>query len=159
MRAALEETAAVEVVDADDVAQTPLEGEAVIPAEAADVGVDDVMGAKVDDELDVDADVEEELAVEDDAVVEAVDAAGVTPVAAVVDPDEIEDAGVVAVVAVDEDEMAEDVAACPAAVDAAADAGEHTVVVVPPAPGAPETVPALALLVWVPVAGPPEVLI
>ena len=60
------------MVDADDVAQTPLEGEAVIPAEAADVGVDDVMGVKVDDELDID--VEEELAVGDDAVVEGVDA-------------------------------------------------------------------------------------
>ena len=145
------------MVDADDVAQTPLEGEAVIPAEAADVGVDDVMGVKVDDELDID--VEEELAVGDDAVVEGVDAAGATPVAAVVDPDEIENAGVAAVVAVDEDEMADDVAACPAAVDAAADAGEHTVVVAPPAAGVPETVPALALVVCVPLAEPPEVLI
>jgi hypothetical protein len=39
-----------------------------------------------------------------------------------------------------------------------ADAGEHAEIVVPAA-GGPETVPALALVVCVPVAEPPEVLI
>ena len=86
MRAALEDVAAVEVVDAGDVAQTPLEGEAVIPAEAAGVGVDDVIGTKVDDELDDGEEVEDDVAavpetVEDDAelvlVVEVVDPATV----------------------------------------------------------------------------------
>ena len=121
MRAALDEDApTVEEADAGDVAQTPLEAEVVIAAEAAEVGVDEVIGAKVDDELDGDGEVEDDVvampvtvavgSVRDDAglvlVVEVVDPATVV---AAVDDD--------AVAVVDEEVVADDVVVVCAAAD------------------------------------------
>jgi hypothetical protein len=169
LRAALEDAAAPEADDPTDVAQTPLEGEVVIVAEAAAVGVEEVIGANVDDELDVDEDVDEEDVIAADvAAAESVavgmlsDDADVVPLV-VVEPDKTNVLGalVVAVVVVVDDDVVEAVAADDAALvvvcAAATDPGEHAVVVAPAA-GAPKTVPALALVVCVPLAGPPEVL-
>jgi hypothetical protein len=132
LRAALEDAVAVEEVDAGDVAQTPLESEVVIVEEAAEVGVDEVVGVKVDEELDDEEDI---VVVLGSAAVGRVRVdAGVTPVVVVLDPDEAEDAGAATVdfVTVDEDVVeAEEVGdvvvvvVCVAVDGAAADAGEH----------------------------------
>jgi len=165
LRAALEDAAAPEADDPADVAQTPLEGEVVIEAEAAAVGVEEVIGANVEDELDVD---EEDVVAADVVAVESVavgmlsDDADVVPVV-VVEPDKTRVLGalVVVVVVVVDDDVVEAVVADDAALvvvcAAAADPGEQAVVVAPAA-GAPKTVPALALEVCVPLAEPPEVL-
>lgn len=168
LRAALEDAAALEADDPADVAQTPLEGEVVIVAEAAEVGVEEVIGANVDDELDVDEEdvVDEEddvmadvVAVESVAVGMLSDGVVVEPLV-LVEPDKTKVLGALVVVVVDDDvveAVVADDAALVVVCAAAADPGEHAVVVAPAA-GAPKTVPALALVVCVPLAEPPEVL-
>jgi hypothetical protein len=165
LRAALEDAAAPEADDPADVAQRPLEGEVVIVAEAAAVGVEEVIGANVDDELGVD---EEDVVAADVVAVESVavgmvsDDGDVVPLV-VVEPDKTRVLGalVAVVVVVVDDEEVEAVVADDAALvvvcAAATDPGEHAVVVAPAA-GAPKTVPVLALVVCVPLAEPPEVL-
>ncbi len=175
----------VEPVAAGDVVQTPLDGEVVIEAEAAAVGADEVIGEKVDDELDEDDEPDDDddglgndvvVVVGSVAAGTASDGAEMVPV--VVDADEAEDivdatlvAAVDAAVPLDEmlvdDELVEAVVVAElvvlvlvvAAAAAAAEAGEHAVMAAAFAAGGPETVPALALVVWVPLAEPPEVLI
>ena len=173
LRAALDEIVDVEVTDDGEVAQTPLEGDVVIPAEAAEVGVDDVMGANIDDELEVDAVGDEVVVVLGSAAVGRVrDEAGVRPVVDTVDPDGADIAATTLVVVVDGpavvvDEVVMvmvivvvDVVAVVVGVRAdstAVDAGEHAVDVAA-ATGVPDTTPRLALVICVPLAEAPAVL-
>ena len=173
LRAALDEIVDVEVTDDGEVAQTPLEGDVVIPAEAAGVGVDDVMGANIDDELEVDAVGDEVVVVLGSAAVGRVrDEAGVRPVVDTVDPDGADIAATTLVVVVDGpavvvDEVVMvmvivvvDVVAVVVGVRAdstAVDAGEHAVDVAA-ATGVPDTTPRLALVICVPLAEAPAVL-
>src|ERR1700733_5300589 len=137
LRAALDEVVDVGVADAGEVAQTPLEGDVVIPAEAAEVGVDDVMGVNIEDELEVDVVGDKVVAMLGSAAVGSVrDDAGVKLVVAVVEPDVVvvDDPAVV----IDEEAVVDvamvdvvvvDVAAAVVGVGAdstAVDAGEHT---------------------------------
>jgi hypothetical protein len=168
LRAALDEVVDVGVADAGEVAQTPLEGDVVIPAEAAEVGVDDVMGVNIEDELEVDVVGDKVVAMLGSAAVGSVrDDAGVKLVVDVVEPDVVvvDDPAVV----IDEEAVVDvamvdvvvvDVAAAVVGVGAdstAVDAGEHTVNVAA-ASGAPDTTPRLALVICVPLAEAPEVL-
>jgi hypothetical protein len=172
LRAALE---AAELVEADDACvaeQAPLVGDVAIPAEAAVVGVDDVIGKNVEDELDVeevDADVVVVLGgvAGSDKVVTVVPAVGVvvTMVVGVVGVMEIWEVEVddvlvaEAVVAVDvvADDIAVDVLPT-LDIEATAEAGEHAVPLDAVAAGGPDTVPAGAFVVCVPLADPPDVL-
>lgn len=181
LRAALDDDAAVELAAIGEVAQTPPDGEVVIAADAAAVGVDEVIGAKVDDGLDEDGpdDEDEDIAelvgsvavgrLSDEAAVVLVVlplvAAGVVVVedaavgvdAAVVDDDVVEDAPA----AEDDDVVVVDEAvdAVWPADGAEAEAGEHAVRVFAALAEGPETVPALALVDCVPLGEPPAVLI
>jgi hypothetical protein len=164
LRAALDEIVDVEVTDDGEVAQTPLEGDVVIPAEAAEVGVDDVMGANIDDELEVDAVGDKVVVVLGSAAVGRVrDEAGVRPVVDAVDPDGADIAATTLVVVVDGpavvvDEVVVVVVVVGVRADSTAvDAGEHAVNVVA-ATGVPDTTPRLALVICVPLAEAPAVL-
>jgi hypothetical protein len=171
LRTALADDPEDEFEEDDAVAQA-LEAEGVDSAvAAADFGVDDVIGAKVDDEDDVD-DVEDEVVVVGDVMVEPATVvadnviAPVAEVESVVDPADVVPAALVAAEevdvddvdpddVVDDDEVDPDVLADD---DDATDAGEHTVVAPLVATVGPDTKPGMALVVWVPLAVPPEVL-
>jgi len=169
LRAALDEIVDVEVTDDGEVAQTPLEGDVVIPAEAAEVGVDDVMGANIDDELEVDAVGDKVVVVLGSAAVGRVrDEAGVRPVVDAVDPDGADIAATTLVVVVDgPDVVVDEVVMVDADVVAAVvgvgtdgiavDAGEQAVNAAAAA-GAPDTTPRLAFVICVPLAEAPAVL-
>jgi hypothetical protein len=168
--------ALVDLVAAGDVVQTPLDGDVVTEADDAAVGVEEVIGENVDVELDDGDELGDDVvvAVESVAVGSASDGADVVSV--VVDPDEADVVAATLVVEADttvpvDDEPVDDglveaivfdalvVVVLVVVVDsAAAEAGEHAVMAEAGAAGGPETVPALALVVWVPLAEPPEAL-
>jgi hypothetical protein len=166
LRAALD---AAELVEAATclTEQAPLVVDVVIEAEAALVGVDEVIGENVDDELEVE-EVDDDVVLDvviagadvDTAVPVVVVAVGIVDVGEVVvgevegDNALVEGVVVVAPDAVDDEPVA---GAPPAIVWAAADAGEHAVMVDVGA-GSPKTVPATALVVCVPLGGAPDVL-
>jgi hypothetical protein len=158
LRAALDAAELVEV-GAAVTEQAPLVVDVVIEAEAAAVGVDEVIGENVDNELDVEE-------VDDDVVVVPGVAVGGDKVDAVpdavvevgeVDVDDaiVEDAVVVVLDVVGDDPVVGVLLVV--GVEAKADAGEHAVMVDAAVRG-PETVPAVALVVCVPLAVPPDVL-
>jgi hypothetical protein len=173
LRAALAVAEPAVEADAADVEQAPLVSDAVTMVDAAGVAVDEVMGAKVEDDVldveDVLVDGAGVVAVEpartavgrlrdDDGVVAATEPSVGKAGAAVAEdvPDdvaeevEVDDEVVVVVVVAVVDEVVED--------EATAEAGEQAVTVVTVVAGGPETVPAVALVVCVPLAVPPDVL-
>jgi hypothetical protein len=159
--------AVAEAADADDAAEVehaPLVVEAVTMVEAAVVAVDEVMGAKVEDDVLDEDDEDGDVVVvvpASTAVGRLSDEDGVLAATeeTVGDTEDVDDvvADVVAVVVAEVDEDAVLVVDV-VAEDAVAEAGEHDVTDVTAVEGAPETVPAVALVVWVPLAVPPEVL-
>jgi hypothetical protein len=176
LRAALDAAELVEAGAACVTEQTPLVVDVVIEAEAAAVGVDEVMGENVDDELDVE-EVDDDAVVVPDMVVagergddvfvvmgrvvvgERGDAAVDVddPEVGEVDVDDaLAEAAVVVVLdVIDVDPV--DGALLLVAVETMADAGEHAVMNAVAA-GGPKTVPAGALVVCVPLGVPPDVL-
>lgn len=146
--------------------QAPLVVEAVTMVEAAGVAVDEVIGVKIEDELLVldDDPLDVEVAVlagPRTAVGRLNEEAGALAAAIVTEGEDVDvDA------AVDEDAEAAVLgvavaAAAPVCVvvdEAVAEAGEQAVSDTAVAAAGPETVPAVALVVCVPLAVPPEVL-
>jgi hypothetical protein len=168
LRAAFAVVEAVEAASPEVVEHAPLVGDAVTIVDAAAVAVDEVIGVKVEDDVlvvDEDALGVEVVDVPRTAVGKLRDDAGELAAAVVTLGDDAEACDVVEDVAVDtvddvddDVELVSELLVCVVEDDAVADAGEQAVSAVAVAAGAPEMVPAVAFVVCVPLAVPPEVL-
>jgi hypothetical protein len=174
LRAAFAVADALDEEPVEDVEHAPLLGDAVTIVDDAGVAVDDVMGANREDELplfdDDPPDVDTVLLAPRTAVGRLSVDAGEAPATIVtvaegvveaLDVEEEVDVEDAAVVVPDEAAEVVELDVLPdwvVADEAVAEAGEQAVRLVAVAAGAPETVPAVALVVCVPLAVPPDVL-